>query len=144
MFYNWYYRLHVIILAWLFVDHLFLIKSPQHFYIRHWKIHISKVFETYSPNKRTAVTETTIAITGDEILSRKIGMASTAAALASSKVTSSRWWRLTMGRILLACLCCFGVPPSLIICRVIRSRERSPIVKPDINPTRDREIWSNT
>ena len=98
---------------------------------------ISKLLSTkntYSPKIRTAVTETKMAVTGSDIRSRNIGMASTAAALPSNKVTSNRWCLFTIGIILCACFFSLGVPPSFKTFKVIMSSERSPMVKPDISP----------
>ena len=45
---------------------------------------------SHSPNMRIAVTETTTATTSEVIFDKKIGMASTATALARRRVTSNR------------------------------------------------------
>ena len=74
---------------------------------------IRKSSATHSPNSRTAVTETMMATTSLVIFARKIGMASTAAALEISNVTSSKWCLRTSMRIRLAYFCCRGFPPRL-------------------------------
>ena len=55
---------------------------------RSWKF--GEWRRTHSPKISTAVTETMTATTSDVILDKKIGMASTATALANSSVTSNR------------------------------------------------------
>lgn len=55
----------------------------------------SRERETHSPKTRTAVTETMTATTSLVIFERKIGMDSTATALANSRVTSNKWCLLT-------------------------------------------------
>ena len=95
---------------------------------------IRKSSATHSPNSRTAVTETMMATTSLVIFARKIGMASTAAALEISNVTSSKWCLRTSMRIRLAYFCCRGFPPRLRTSSETLSRERRPSVSPDIRP----------
>ena len=81
-----------------------------------------------------------MAITGSEMRSMKIGMASTAAALANSSVTSSKWCLSTSGRIFPACSCSWGLPPRCRTFRLRISRESRPMVRPDIKPARQGRI----
>ncbi len=88
-----------------------------------------------SPKSSTAVTETLMAMIGSVTRSKKIGMDSTTAALASSNVTSSRWSRDTIGVMRLAYLRSCGLPPSARTRRLRMSRDRRPMVRPDISPS---------
>lgn len=93
-----------------------------------------EIVYTHSPNNSTAVTDTTMAVMGSETRSRQRGMDSTAAALASSRVTSNKWWRLTTGKILLAYFFSFAEPASSNTFSVIISIDNMPSVSPDTKP----------
>mmetsp|Transcript_17893 Transcript_17893/g.52211 ORF Transcript_17893/g.52211 Transcript_17893/m.52211 type:complete len:267 (+) Transcript_17893:900-1700(+) len=61
-----------------------------------------------SPHRSTKVTEISTARNGGTSWSRKMGNASLASALRSSRVTSSRWWSLRRGRMCRAASFCFS------------------------------------
>mmetsp|Transcript_47261 Transcript_47261/g.150842 ORF Transcript_47261/g.150842 Transcript_47261/m.150842 type:complete len:201 (-) Transcript_47261:742-1344(-) len=61
-----------------------------------------------SPHMSTKVTESRTAMRGETSWSRKMGSASFASALSSSRVTSRRWWSLRRGRMCLAASFCFS------------------------------------
>ena len=84
-----------------------------------------------------------MAVTGSVILSRNIGIASTAQALANSNVTSSRWCLLTTGSIFLAFALSSGVPASIKTVSCITSRERRPRVNPEHSPKMGKRIRHN-
>ena len=136
------------LLRWKIIIPQILTTSLIHFSLRGWESvlfelgteRVKNVSRTYSPNKSTAVTETQMAVTGSEMRSMKIGMASTAAALANSSVTSSKWCLSTSGRIFPACSCSWGLPPRCRTFRLRISRESRPMVRPDIKPARQGRI----
>ena len=68
------------------------------------------------------------------ILARKTGIASTARALANSRVVSSKWCRFTRRRMRWAYFFSLSFPPLLRTSRDILSRDSSPMVRPDIKP----------
>lgn len=97
-------------------------------------MYITYYVNPYSPNSSTAVTDTTMATISLVILERKTGMASTARALASNRVTNKRWCLFTMRRMRVAYFFCLGLPPLFSTSRDILSRDSRPIVRPDISP----------
>ena len=68
------------------------------------------------------------------ILERNTGMASTARALASNKVTRRKWCFFTSMRIRLENFFSFGWPPLFKISRDILFSDSRPMVSPDIKP----------
>ena len=74
------------------------------------------------------------------ILSKKIGIDSTAMALANSSVTSRRWCFLTIRMIRLAYFFSRGFPPLFKTSRLIMSSDSKPIVKPDIKPKNEHQF----
>ena len=87
-----------------------------------------------SPKNSTAVTEMPMAAAGDTTRSRKMGSASMQMALASSRVTNSRWCRLTSGSSFRARSFSLGGPLLMSTLSVVVSMDTRPMVSPDIMP----------
>lgn len=90
--------------------------------------------ESYSPTRRTEMTETIMAIYDVLIRSKRTGRDSFASALANNKVTNKRFWFFTKGMILSAYFFSLGVPDRWKISKFIISTESKPIVRPETIP----------
>ena len=92
---------------------------------------------SYSPKTSTAVTDIKMATISFVILSRKIGMDSTAMALANRSVTRRRWCFFTIRIMRLAYFFSRGFPPLFNTSRLMMSSDSRPIVSPDISPVKN-------